>query len=398
MLAPSCTWKVMSNYLLPFLKEKLRANKQYHPELSKLTVVVPSYCRQDFVVRQAAYWHGCGASIIVIDGSPEPLSGELQHILSDLGDISYVHSTTVIVERLKYAATLINTPYTVMCGDDEFLLHSGLCSAVRYLERDYDVVACAGQSLRYTVSKDGSQIFYGAGYDTYDYEVRQSTAADRLKAALNNYNAATCYAVTRSSVWRKSWGDLQVCSSGFAVELEHAFTTYIWGKLGSVNDVYWMRSNENPPAVTADYSRIPIENWWTAHEYEAEKFNFVTKLGIELVESQNCDLPFAESVVTNAFELYLREKPSPSTPRLHHKMRQFVISLLEMLMPDNGLIRLKLLWRKAGIFDHGMHELGSLKDLGAREVPTPLTVHEQLISELSSMECLIADFYKARGG
>ena len=386
----------MNNQLVSFLQEKIGTKKQNHQDLSLLTIVIPSYCRQDFIIRQCAYWHGCGASVVIMDGSPKRLSNNLQQVLAGLGDITYQHSATGIVDRLKHAAALIKTPYAVMCGDDEFLLRSGLCSAIRLLEKNPDLVACIGQSLRYYLSNDGSKTNYGNGYDTYGYEVRHDNVQDRLNASVKNYNAATCYAVTRSPVWCKSWGNLQRCSSSFVIELEHAFTTYIWGKLASVDDVYWMRSDENPAAMTIDYDRLPLEEWWMSNKFEAEKVNFVTKLGDELISAQNVDRTYAETLVTSAFEIFLREQKYPSNSSVHQKCRQFAMNILKEWLPKIWVGRLIQLRSRLGLIAPATGNFGNLVDLKATETPLPFIFNDELISELSAMEKLIADFYKAR--
>ena len=182
--APSPTRKIMTNNLLSFLQENIGKKKPNHPNLSKLTVVIPSYCRQDFIIRQCANWHGSGASVVIMDGSPKPLANTLHQAITGLGDVAYVHSAAVIVDRLKHAATLIKTPYAVMCGDDEFLFASGMSSAIALLEQDQGLVACIGQSLLYYLLNNGSECSYSTGYDTYKYEVKHDNVQDRLNASV----------------------------------------------------------------------------------------------------------------------------------------------------------------------------------------------------------------------
>ena len=386
----------MTNNLLSFLQENIGRKKPNHPNLSKLTIVIPSYCRQDFIIRQCANWHGSGASVVIMDGSPKPLANTLYQAITGLGDVTYVHSATVIVDRLKHAATLIKTPYAVLCGDDEFLLASGVCSAIALLEKDQDLVACIGQSLHYYLSNNGSQCNYGTGYDTYRYEVRHDNVQDRLNASVKNYNAATCYAVTRSPVWRRSWGNLQRCSSGDVNELEHALTTYIWGNLASVDDVYWMRSDENPPAETVDAKRLPTEDWWASNKFKTEKANFVTKLVDELISAQLIDRANAESIVINAFDVYLRDQKYPSNSSFRQKCRQFVVNTLKEWMPKiwvGHLIRLRGRLRPVV---PATGNFGNLVDLKATKTPLPFLFNDELVTDLSAMEKLIADFYKAR--
>lgn len=93
--------------------------------LSKLTVVIPSYGRHPYLLRQAAYWRQSGVTVIALDGSIKPLSIDQQKIINAEKNFSYIHMPNGICERLNYAAKLIITPYAVLLGDDDFLLKGG---------------------------------------------------------------------------------------------------------------------------------------------------------------------------------------------------------------------------------------------------------------------------------
>lgn len=387
----------MTKELLLFLEKNARRKKKKRPNLSMLTVVIPSYCRQDFIIRQCAHWYGQGAALVIMDGSPDPLSCQIQKVISDLDGINYVHLNVNLVDRLQYASTLIKTPFTVMCGDDEFLLASGVSNAISLLEQDQDLVACIGQSLHFYLSDNGSKCKYGPGYDTHRYTVRQDSINDRLKASVKNYNAATCYAVTRSSVWCKSWGNLQKYSSGWVLELEHAFTTYIWGKLGSVDDYYWMRSSENPPAITADVSKLPLQEWWGSAKFKYERLNFITKIGEEMIHADQMDRANAEALAVEVFESYLKEnqKKRSRIYLFHLKCRRLVVNLLRKSMPKlvDCIIEFRSRLRQKTSVTAGF---GSLMDMKTSKISVSFSFNDELIADLSSMERLIADFYTAR--
>ena len=386
----------MSTNLLFFLQENIDKKKQNHPNLSMLTIIIPSYCRQDFIIRQCAHWHGSGASVVIMDGSPKPLANDMQKVITGLGDITYVHSTTGIIDRLKHASTLIKTTYAVLCGDDEFFLSPGLCSAITLLEQDQDLVACIGQSLRYYLSNNELKINYAKGYDTYRYEVMQGNVQDRLNVSVKNYNAATCYAVTRSPVWCRSWGSLQTCSSSYVSEIEHALTTYIWGKLGSVDDVYWMRSDENPPAETIDLKRLPVKQWWASNKFKTERANLVTKLGDELISAQYMDRANAEALVINVFDVYLRDQKHPSNSLFLQKCRQFAVNTLKKWVPKICVSHLIKLRSRLRPIVPAIGNFGNLVDLKETKTPLPFLFNDELVTDLSAMEKLIVEFYKAR--
>ncbi len=389
----------LENWLLSALQQKNIVHRS-QGELSMLTVVIPSYERQDFLLRQCVYWHGSGAKVLIIDGSPKPLSARIQLMLSACDDIVYKHSQANLMDRLNQASKLIQTRYTVMLGDDEFLLLSGLRRAINLLEENSELVACIGQSLQYHLSENGLKCIYGKGYDTYKYEVKQDQVQDRLNFSMKNYNAATCYAVTRSSIWGKSWGGLQKFSSAYVCELEHAFVTYIWGKLGSVDNVYWMRSSENPPKSTDDNNRsLHIDEWWASNKYRTERINFITKLSDELIDSQKFDRAKAEAIVSNAFNIYLQDAYFTANSSLIQKYRRFVVRVVKKFFTQAWVEYLKRLrFRSKPVTPKAIASgnFGSLDDLMATQTPLPFLLDKELVADLSVMERLIADFYRVR--
>ena len=52
--------------------------------LEKLSIVIPTYDRHDFVRRQISYWSSSPVTIHIVDGSPDPLSKK------DLENLTYI--------------------------------------------------------------------------------------------------------------------------------------------------------------------------------------------------------------------------------------------------------------------------------------------------------------------
>ena len=144
--------------------------------LEQVTVVIPSYGRQDFLLRQLSYWSDRKARVVIVDGSPRPFDVDTLRLVAALPSITYVHAAGTIGQRLKIAADLVETPYAVLSGDDEFLLTRGLARAIDKLDAQSDLVACIGQSIGFYPSNDGRSTTYAAGYPHWRYEVLQDTA------------------------------------------------------------------------------------------------------------------------------------------------------------------------------------------------------------------------------
>jgi len=90
--------------------------------LSKLTIVIPTYNRQSYALRNMRYWSGRGAIVHVIDGSPVTISKDDLVGLAD--NIHYHHHPNSLYERFKYSLQLIRTDYSALLSDDEFFLPS----------------------------------------------------------------------------------------------------------------------------------------------------------------------------------------------------------------------------------------------------------------------------------
>src|SRR5450830_531348 len=252
---------------------------EYYNSLSQLTVVIPSYNRQDFLVRQCAYWSKSGATLIIADGSTKPLSEQLRGIVATATDVLYIHSAASFVERLAEASKHIKTRYAVLLGDDEFYLHSGLASAIAKLDSDAALAACMTQSLSFFCGGGGRPCTYGPGYPHVNYFVTHEEPHERLVAAMSDYRCASNYAVLRADVWRRSWGQLGNWSSPYASEIQQGIITLIWGKLTTVSDISWLRSNENRAVNHVTFNRgLSFFEWWTLEEFKSERARFISTL------------------------------------------------------------------------------------------------------------------------
>ena len=358
-------------------------------------------------MRQCAYWHGSGAAVVIVDGSAQPLGENVRQLLSGLGDITYLHSESSMMDRLKQASGHIHTRYAILLGDDEFLLFTGLCSAIAQLEQDPALVACIGQSLAFCPSGDGASCTYGTGYPHWKYAVRQDNVQDRLNASMSDYKAATCYAVLRTPVWRKSWGQLQNWSSPYTGEMQQALTTYIWGKLTTVDEVYWMRSSENRPVNNKGFNRgLSFQEWWVSPKFKTEHDSFIAILSDELVSAQHMERVKAEAIIRESVGVFIRHLDEENQKRNKSLtgrkaavgvLRSATVNILKRLLPEQLLERLKsILFKLRSV--PGKEDMGSLADLKRITPPTPFRMNDVLAAELSAMEALIANFYRTRLG
>lgn len=369
--------------------------------LENLTVIIPSYERQDFLLRQLIYWKGTKVKLIIADGSKIPIDAEILKQIPTSLQVTYLHNQASFSERLNMAAAHINTQYAVLSGDDEFLLKYGLCCAMQKLQQEPSLVACIGQSLGFYLPGSNVDVSYGTGYPHWKYEIRQDDQAERLRAAMINYTAATCYAVQRADTWRRSWGSVRNWTSPYVAEVQQAISTYLSGKLSTVDEVYWMRAYENKPiSIKGSNRTLSFEEWWTSNKFVSERNEFVDTLVKEAAKTGKVDLVQAHRLIEEAIETFLapehqRRSALSGLAALAALLRSQAGKILKMVLSEGQFIKLR------GLVDAsrgkvGRGNFGSIRELSQIKDGAPFRVNDMLLSELSNMEKLIDGFHKAR--
>jgi glycosyltransferase domain-containing protein len=284
-------------------------------ELSKLTIIIPSFNRQEFLLRQGIYWQNSGAKLIFIDGSDRPINEKMKKYLTDMKNVVYIHSNTSVNDRLSRVSKIINTQYSVTLNDDDFIIKSSLITAIKLLESDGSIVACRGQTLYAILSADKNTISYSFLYNLFkNFQVKHDKLEDRLKYAFSNYNGATSFSVLRSTVWQETWGSLNENYSSTNVgEFFQNLATYVFGKLACIEVPYIITTNENTAINTkSDNRALLFPDWWNDKSYLHEKQKFLEKLAIMISRRESIDLYQAQGIVIDAINLFVNSQKSKS--------------------------------------------------------------------------------------
>ncbi len=367
-----------------------------HEQLDRLTVIIPTYERQAFLLRQTVYWAHSPAKVVIVDGSNEPLSREMRKVIERLPNLRYVHARIGMYERLHLAGQGIRTPYAVMQGDDEFFLKSSLCGAIARLEADPKLVGCNGQSIGFRHMVEHGQGFvelYDAGYAHWRYSVLGENANDRLQYAMSSYNAVTSYAVLRAEVWSASWGDLQAWSSPYAGEIYQAIATYLAGRLETIDEILLLRSGENEPiSSTTNFNRkLQFEDWWRLPCYGNERQDFLDRLAEKAMHFAGIGVDEARAMISSALAAYLqlcsRRRRWSWARALRDGCRTGISRGLRRVLPSERVVALK-------------QTIGRVTRRRTRSGATAETLtygkhaDSQVERELSGIERLVGDFYR----
>ncbi len=298
--------------------------------IKSLTIVVQSFERQFYLLRQIAHWRNSEATVVIFDQSTRKLDNEILGLITSFKNIRYIFTDQNICDRFFSAKSYILTPYAVFMGDDEFLLESALDQAIERLEKNEKTVGCIGQSLRFDHKGGLIPIQYRRGYDHYGYSIK-GEVGERIYKLLIDYRAATPYAVLRSDVWINSYCHLQQYSCISLMELEQAVITILFGEMESIDSLYWLRSDEQPTKFVKniwEVNKIAFEDWWTLPEFESEKKSWLDKLtalGILLGHDKKKSL----EALTLGFNIYV---DFIKTDRTSHKKKLFSLGYIREIL------------------------------------------------------------------
>ncbi len=364
-------------------------------DLINLTVIIPSYGRQNYILRQIVYWVNTSAKILIIDGSKYPLDKEVIDELCLYENINYIHEQKSIHERLKIAANLIATPYSVLCGDDEFLIRSGVCSAIKKLESNNALSACIGQSLFFYRNPSLANILYRKGYPHNGYQLAMADASKRMICAMHSYNAATCYSVQRTDSWRSSFGKLVDRDFINITELQQALVTYIHGKFDYVEDLYWLRSTENKPVEIKgkwETKRITFDDWWIRVEYQQERDDVISSIADEFVSVVGVSKNDAKVIVTKALNAYYdrpagRAKRDGASISIVATARKNIGRLLERFLSEDQISNVS---KFMGLKSQSHYY--RFADLPNDDPRSKFTKNSYIDNEISEIENLILEF------
>ena len=278
--------------------------------LSRLTLVVPTYKRQDFALRLMDYWAGKGPEIIVLDGSPDPIAPVA--LAKYPQSIRYFHKPIGLYERLFASLDLIETEFVALAADDEFYIPSAAAKCIKELDHEPALVACCGRAIGFSCKSNsvmGKPVYPALA----DYSVDADNAEERLIQHMREYVPSLVYAVCRTDVWRKSFGYTLRNEFPFfaAGELQFEMLMSYAGKSKVTPELMWLRAlGENVPTRGTDPSLDPaktIPDWWanSAYSDEHEKFLTIMAEGFSTFSNQSKEFNEYRKSVVKGIEVYL---------------------------------------------------------------------------------------------
>ena len=281
--------------------------------LSRLTLVMPTYNRHKYALRAIRFWSNTDVQLIVIDGTPEPLSAEIVKEFPD--NITYISDSSSWTNRMKIGAERSSTEFSALISDDEFFLPSSLIELIQVLDDQQSVVSAIGHVLRFRPYK--KSVLYQYSYPEFKTaSIFDKEPALRVQKHLHPYRVVSLYAVIRTDCFRKNIAVADICSrfpNSASFEVGFEIANAYQGEIIVLPVISWLRSNENPPLWNS--KTVSIYDWWSK-EKNSNSF-FDAALSVQKILGSEINLELNDrsgTILHNGFEAYSfnQSKVTPS--------------------------------------------------------------------------------------
>lgn len=238
--------------------------------LAKLTIIIPTFKRQAYALRNMQYWSNKPARIIIIDGSECSISDQV--IASFPSNITCLHRAIPVNERLILATEMISTPYAMLCGDDDFMLPSGLIECINFLDIHPDYTACCGRMIGFEPKGGGLRIWPEKPHHK-DHILNHDSFEERIDFHLKNFNVTSIYGVhrTESFLFCLKFSSSYAYTNPYVGETFFELLSAAFGKSTVLSTPAMLSSQENLPVSSSGWDRkSSISDWYDNPAKSAE--------------------------------------------------------------------------------------------------------------------------------
>jgi len=254
----------------------LLASLAYNMNLDQITLVILSHNRQHCLKQTLQFYKSTGMQLLVLDNSPSPLD---ETYIPD--SCRYFNIDEPFAQRSSRAASLIETPFTIIGADDEIYLPSSLETMQNFLDNNPDYVAVGGYAM--AIWEYGPTIAATWAYKrTYQYHNDLETPLGRISLhtgeGTNPLTSFFTCNLTRTAA-AKECLTMYAKAPVLATDAISVLTICGAGKSKYLDLVYWVRNwNQSPRSHSGWDRRVFLHEWWSQPENLKAKDIFLEDL------------------------------------------------------------------------------------------------------------------------
>lgn len=293
--------------------------------INKYTIIIPEHNRPEHLKRLLEYFLSFNLNIIVIDSSNIKFK-----YLNEYNDkVTYkFYPKMDLANKLFKILDLIETPYVVMCADDDFLVPNSIVKIIAFLEKNPEYNS--GQGIYLDFSYVNNNIVYSLRYkETTDLDLNSDKSSQRVSILQNNY-FQYYYAVFRTKLFTKCIKSI-IENSASQIRnlclLESYISVYsaIEGKHVILPIFYSVRENISNSAGSLTEHLFDITH---KKKYSSEYSTYLRLLSKNLAIKERIPLIQAKKIIENSVKIYLNKNFS-NYLGIIGKIRYFLVNILK---------------------------------------------------------------------
>ena len=256
------------------MSSKFRNYSKMNNLLSKVTIIIPTYNRQKYALRNMLYWSNKGVTLHVLDGSVDSINDKE---LNDCGqNIFYHHIPEDIFSRMDKAKDLVDTKYAILLCDDELFIPSALAECVKFLDSSKETASCIGRCMAFKY-ENNDLLVTEKFIPIKKSEDRSNSIKKRILFKATNYLPSTYYALHRKKLFLTNLELINLISSSpYTGEIFIEYSNTIHGHSKVLDNLMWLRSAENEPISNESWNReTNLELWYHNYEVQSEVINLL---------------------------------------------------------------------------------------------------------------------------
>ena len=317
--------------------------------IPKCTIIIPTYNRPKYLRRILSYYNGFeeNYNIIVADSSSnenKKLNKKSVLIFSNL-EIQYIDKYPSKIEpshKITDALNYINTKYSVLCADDDFIIPNGINKSADFLENNQDFSCAHGHYISFNLKTDkiGEKNLYWQ--PIYPYKsILFTNAKERLFFHFSSYHP-TLYAVHRTDLLKKIFKEtIEFADDDRFGELLPSMLDLIYGKIKKLDIFY---SAREMIIDSAGRTSKNFNDFTKDGTYVKKYIKFKTCLAKHLSKKSQLSIDESKKVIDEAMSAYLKKSYSKNFKGILIGKMNNLLNALDL--PESVDRNIRMLYRK----------------------------------------------------
>lgn len=266
--------------------------------INMVTVIIPTHNRANYLKRAIEYWKETGFKIIIADSSSQKYENNIP-----LNINYYYFPNLSFISKLATILSNVETKYSLLCADDDFVTKIGVKKSCDFLENNPDYAVAQGRYISFCPKPELQPNEYEWRSIYKPTTFNQALPSDRLFNYMCNYNMTTFYAVHRSEVLQTIWeASANNTDDERFGELLPAMLSAISGKIKTL-DVFYSAREYNTNSL--GHKAKSIDDFIMEGSFSDKYINFKHCLLNAIVSKENITKSNANKLIDKAMNNYL---------------------------------------------------------------------------------------------